>query len=423
MSSFQIENVHFTPNVRGARRYHKVSYPVHYGIYSEIQTPEFIFRYNLNGDIKYLMGKTREWPHPAEWLKRTLGNDWVYYFSGNYTKIIDTLGEYYLPCFAYPGNSLWSRTPFAEPQVQKGLGLALDGLPAWLSERLPAPGLPPEATAFLKAVARSGRTRLWEQARRLFAILKGRVSVLPPDTRHVDYDVLPLIIADGCLFNCGFCSVKTGQAFLPRSRREILEQIHGLQALLGPELSNYASLFLGQHDALNCEPELIEYAALTAFEAFGFAGSSLEAPSLHLFAGVDALLNTPESFFRRCNHWPYCTFINIGLESADQGTLDRLKKPVSAQKNREAFHRAQEINQRFANIEITSNFVLDPDLPENHWAALEDLTRHSQKHYYPKGTVYLSPLHRRHKREQLRLFSRIKRLSRRPTYLYLLQRL
>ncbi|MCF8108574.1 MAG: radical SAM protein [Desulfohalobiaceae bacterium] len=423
MSSYHLDDLQISLNTQGASRYQKVSFPVQYGLASQIQTPRYSLRYNLNGAIISIQGRTRDWPHPAEWLKRTLGNDWVYYFSGNYTHIVDALGEYYLPCFPYPSNSLWNRHPFAEPAVQAALDYAQDQLPRQLSRLLAAGGLQPELRDFLETVARTSRARLWERSRRLFSILKSRVSVLPPDARHVDYDLLPLIIADGCLYNCGFCSVKTGQAFQPRSRKDILEQILGLRSLLGPDLRNYNSLFLGQHDALHCDPDLLEYAALKAYTALGFARSVIQDPTLHCFAGVDAFLNKRDSFFQRCARWPYRTFINIGLESADQSTLDQLHKPVSAEKNQEAFHRAQEVNQRWEQIEVTTNFVLSPDLPDTHWSAFEDLTRSSLKHYYPKGTVYLSPLSRLHRQESRRLFARLKRRSRRPTYLYLLQRL
>lgn len=88
-----------------------------------------------------------------------------------------------------------------------------------------------------------------------------------------------------------------------------------------------------------------------------------------------------------------------------------------------AFQRGQAINQGFANIEVTSNFISDPELPENHWASLWDLTRGSLKHYYPKGMVYLSPLAGTNKQAQLKVFKKMKRSSRLPMYVYLIQRL
>ena len=99
-------------NVPGARRYEKVSYPVRYGRLAEITTPDHCFQFNLSGEIKYLQGTGRSWPHPSEWLKRTAGNYWVYYDSGGYNQIMDYLGEYYLPYFTYQSNHLWKADSF-----------------------------------------------------------------------------------------------------------------------------------------------------------------------------------------------------------------------------------------------------------------------------------------------------------------------
>ncbi|MFW6054256.1 MAG: radical SAM domain-containing protein, partial [Thermodesulfobacteriota bacterium] len=80
---------------QGAERYQKVSYPIRYGRFSEVLTFDYLLQYDLNREIKFIQGRNRNWPHPAEWLKRTIGNDWVYYFSGGYTSLFDSLGEYY----------------------------------------------------------------------------------------------------------------------------------------------------------------------------------------------------------------------------------------------------------------------------------------------------------------------------------------
>ncbi|HSQ87038.1 MAG TPA: radical SAM protein, partial [Desulfobacterales bacterium] len=61
----------------------KDTFPLRYGKYSEIKTSEYEFRFNLNGEIKFIRGLNVNWPHPAEQLKRTDGNDWVYYTVGD----------------------------------------------------------------------------------------------------------------------------------------------------------------------------------------------------------------------------------------------------------------------------------------------------------------------------------------------------
>ena len=54
---------------------------------------------------------------------------------------------------------------------------------------------------------------LHERSQKLNEIIGGRVSVLPPDTRHVDYEVIPVMISDGCLYHCDFCCVKSTSKF------------------------------------------------------------------------------------------------------------------------------------------------------------------------------------------------------------------
>ena len=61
------------------------------------------------------------------------------------------------------------------------------------------------------------------------------------------------------------------------------------------------------------------------------------------------------------------TYINIGLESADQETLDRIGKPITENQVQEAFWRSQDINDRYSSIEITANFIMDENLPDNHY--------------------------------------------------------
>ncbi len=108
-------------NIPAATKYDKVSYPIRYGRLAEITTPDHCFQFNLNGEIKYLQGTGRNWPHPSEWLKRTAGNHWVYYDSDGYNQVFDYLGEYYLPYFTYPSNHLGKADPFQEASVQEAL--------------------------------------------------------------------------------------------------------------------------------------------------------------------------------------------------------------------------------------------------------------------------------------------------------------
>jgi len=90
---------------RGAQRYQKTSYPSHCGIYHSVATSRAVMHFNLNHEIIRLIGKGREWPHPQEWLKRTITNDWIYYSTGGYTGVYETTGEFYLPNLPYLTNN------------------------------------------------------------------------------------------------------------------------------------------------------------------------------------------------------------------------------------------------------------------------------------------------------------------------------
>ena len=107
-----------TLKCEGSKNYTKTSYPVRYGCYSELEYNDFRFQFNLNGEVKHIVGTGPDWPHPAEWLKRTPGNDWLYYSTGNYySGVIDIFGEYYFPYPAYPTNCLFKENPFARQSV------------------------------------------------------------------------------------------------------------------------------------------------------------------------------------------------------------------------------------------------------------------------------------------------------------------
>ena len=255
MASCRLESLAITIEKEGARRFIKASYPIRFGTYSEIKTSEYEFQFNLKGEIKYIRGLTGDWPHPSEWLKRTDGNDWVFYSATRYDGIFDCLGEYYLPCLSYPSNSIWEFNPFADSNILKAFG-AWSQLYGSLFE-MPRHNVPSRIRDFLDRVSQAHETALYGESEKLHSIIGGRMSVLPPDTRHVDYDIIPLTIADGCLYHCDFCCVKSRCRFQPRTRNNILEQIRRLKAFYHRNLCNYNALFLGNHDALGAGDERI----------------------------------------------------------------------------------------------------------------------------------------------------------------------
>jgi hypothetical protein len=106
-----------------------------------------------------------------------------------------------------------------------------------------------------------------------------------------------------------------------------------------------------------------------------------------------------------------------------------LGKPIRAETVEEAFARMLDINRKYEKIEVTANFVFGGDLPSSHLPSLIELTRNRLDRFRHKGAIYLSPLTHRGiegretRREMLRKFNQVKRLSRLPTFIYLIQRL
>ena len=420
-----LPRVHRTPefamelDCHGNDRYTKVSYPVKYGLFSRLETRDHILEFNLNHEIRHARSKKNTWLHPSEWLKRTTGNDWVYYSSGGYSGVYEALGEYYLPNLTYPTNSLLGGKPFEEEGIREIVTHWPDILMG-----LPDTDLPDEFSEWLRSLRENTPELLAEKAQALFDIIGSRVTVMPPDARHTDYNFIPLTIADGCLYKCAFCKIKNKKPFSVRSRADIDRQIIALKHLYGKDIINYNALFLGEHDALNAPADIILETLEKAHGEFAFASSFMKDAFLFIFGSADSFLNTDTLLFEGLKTLPFQTFINLGLESCDKTTLNRIGKPITPEKVRAAFEKAQQINQTLPNVEISCNFIMDEDLPPTHAESLLSLLRQSSQRTSPKGSIYLSPLKfASPSREVLYDFYKLKSLSRFPTFLYLIQRL
>jgi len=425
--SVQLDDLTICIDKRGSLEFSKVSYPIRYGRFAEIITSDYVYQFNLNGEIKYVRGRNHDWPHPSEWLKRTVANDWVYYSTGGYSGVYDLLGEYYLPFPSYPSNTIALYNPFEEAVVMQAcvswreLIIKIRGLSV--------EGVDPGIRRFLRRVAEHDEASLEDRSQGLHESIGDRLPVLPPDTRHVDYEVIPIVVADGCRHNCSFCRVKSGRDFRPRAPENILGQIERLKAFYAGDLTNYNALFFGQHDALGAGFELIDFAARRAYETLELDRSYLKGARLFLFSSAESLIQSKESFFESLNCLPFSTYINVGLESVDPDTLAILGKPISVDYVTEAFARMLALNKKYEKIEVTANFVLGDTLPPGHVPALIELIRYSLNHYYGKGAIYLSPLSHEgvhdhgERRMLMKRFNEIKSLSRLPTFLYLIQRL
>jgi hypothetical protein len=415
MPSYRVKDMAVTIEKEGAGSFTKATYPIRVGKYSEIKTSDYEFHFNLKGQIRFIRGLNLNWRHPGELLKRTDGNDWVFYSLGQ--GAISWLGEYYLPCPPYATNAIYEFNPFTDPNIMSALG-AWSQLYADLYE-IDRQGLPDKAKEFFDLIRQNDENTLFKQAQELQSIIGERISVLPPDTRHVDYEVIPLTVADGCLYHCGFCCIKSPQAYRPRSRENVQEQISQLKAFYGPNLGNYKALFLGNHDALGAGDDLLLNAASEALAAF-----DLKDPVIYMFGSVDSLLGAGSKLLDGLDRMADYIYINIGLESVHAPTLASIKKPLDASQIAEAFQKMLQINNEYKNIEITANFLLGDKLPEGHNQALMDLLQSVPDSARRKGCVYLSPLLESQKKpELLKTYFKIKEQSKLPAYIYLIQRL
>jgi hypothetical protein len=421
-----VMNMKITLRRQGLRKYTKTSYPVRYGSYSEIEWNDFRYQFNLNGEVKHIIGTGPEWPHPAEWLKRTPGNDWVYYSTGNYySGVVDLFGEYYFPYPAYPTNCLFKENPFARHGVIKALKEVESVAARALDQSMQYHGTGfHESRDFMALVGNNSPHNMRKRADTLHRILKARVTVLPPDCRHVDYDVIPVMISDGCLYNCSFCEVKTGVHLSCRSRDNIIEQLLALRVFFKEDLHNYNSIYLGQHDALAADPDDIIFAAENAYALLDIEKSFMQDPKLFLFGSAESFLRRDKNFWESLNRLPFYTYVNLGLESLDGNTLELLRKPVSPEDMIMAFNRMLEINKSYEHIEVTANFLVSETFPASHISSLLKHTGDLSGSHAGKGSIYISPLKGSAKnKEILAQFREIKQKSRIGTFLYLIQRL
>ena len=97
--------------------------------------------------------------------------------------IISWLGEYYLPCLPYQTNTIWKVDYFSNPAL-------MNAFAAW--PQLYADLYMVQKDRFhtkikelISNILDKNDKVLHERSQKLHSIIGGRVSVLPPDTRHV----------------------------------------------------------------------------------------------------------------------------------------------------------------------------------------------------------------------------------------------
>ncbi|MDY6855023.1 MAG: radical SAM protein [Thermodesulfobacteriota bacterium] len=419
---YRIDDLEILFDLGGRDDWGKFSFPVWYGLTVKINWDEYEFYFNLLGSLKRIGGKSSVWPNPSEWLKRTDGNDLIYYGTYAYQSSYDLIKNYYVPYTGRYDSALFDERPLESSHVKKAL-LAFDKLVIKARE-LSHISTNERVKEFLNRLAVRNRDFLSHEAQRLHSIIGGTLPVLPPDTIEVDYEVIPLMIMEGCSYNCGFCLFKKQRELKIRSRKNIKEQLIALRHMYKDDLINYNSLVLGQNDALVALETISEEILEMCYEMLNMGESyHKKGPNLFFFGGIGSFLAAKDYFFEKLNSQMYNTYINIGLESPDQETLDLIKKPLTASEVKTAFWKAQDINKCCERINITYNFLLGKDLPCKHIKAINSLVSQNGVKRN-KGTVYLSPLIGASERRQiLKDFAEIKRSSLLPVYLYLIQRL
>lgn len=461
MEKHRIDGIEIDFGTRGRRDWMKLSYPATYGISVKVRSGRYEFDFNLKGELKRITGRPPDWPDPSESLKRTDAGDYIYYSSFGYESARALTGGFYVPYTGHEDPAVFNERPLGQPHVAAALA-AFDSLAARAAELtagVPAPGNtsapgapdpvrrcesatenenPPRALLssmepdtesaaraleFLAAIARNGRGALASKASRLHEIIGGPIPVLPPDAMRVDYEVIPLIVADGCLYNCRFCNFAADPFFEARPRENIDAQVAALRGFYGEDLVNFNAVVLGGNDALAAGADTVEHAARAAYEGFRIADSWHEGAFLFTFASAASLSGADAAFLGRLAAQPFKTFINIGLESPDAETLEMLGKPVGPEEVRAAFRRAVEINNKYENVAVTMNFVVGDELPESHYEGIKELLS-SNTIRRGLDTVYLAPLiGASSRRRTIDRLMEIKRAARPEVYLYLFQQL
>ena len=403
----------------GAVRYLKASWAVRYGLYHEIRTPAYLFQFSPEGVIRFLQGRPGTWPNHGDWFKRTAGGDWVYYSAGGYNGAFSAIGEHYIPVFPYSSNGVIGEKAYPQGTLNTALH-ALDELTTWAGDA--ASGAPPEVAELLSRVARkNSRGDLATLADRFHSLTHGPVTVLPPDCRHVDYDILPLRLAQGCLYHCRFCGVKSRHAFSVETGEHVVEGVRGLADYFKGDLADMGGVFLGEHDALAAGADAVIRAA-EACEPFFTTGRQVaDAPGLFLFGSPDALVKVSDAQWQALDRLPFDVRINTGIESLDETTLNYLGRPTPLSLVSKAVARADEVNRRFSRVSVSLNMVTGSGLPESHHTSLARFVASRRTLDAP---LYLSPLKdNADRRTTLKELTALKRMGQGSVFLYLLQRL
>ncbi len=385
--------------------YNPISVINFHGALYRVEINGYQLLFDLQGRIRWIVPlRSNLWPGPESAIRRTLCNNWLLYDSSEYYGIFELVGRYYIPVPLY-GNI----SPFLPENQQNEQIREMSYLLDLVDQAADRYGF-------------MGIDQLKRDATSLLKIIKGTVPVLPPDTIHVDYDLLPLLVTRGCLYNCSFCTVKTGTDIEYVDDHDLNVQIDGIRNYAGKDIANFNSVFLGQNDALAAGTVRILEAASKAFSSFRPEASLIRGSNLFMFGSVTSFLAEGTAKLKELDSLPFeRIFINLGLESFHQKTLERIGKPVSSQDVEKAFYTGLELCSRTDSLHISFNFLLGQHLPGEHLELLFKRLSHIEGDN-GNCSVYISPLQEESWRigQLRRTVYTLKAASRLPLYLYLI---
>ena len=179
-----------------------------------------------------------------------------------------------------------------------------------------------------------------ERARRIWR----RVPVLPPD----QYEALVVQISEGCPWDrCRFCSLYREVPYRARSVEEITRHLDEILEFLGPSVTRFHRVFLGQANALLRDTgELLEIFdclrdRVRIEENWRRRDVAIDEapPSVDgLYAFVDAFHRPrPAADWRRLRNGGLRR-VYVGLESGDGARLQQLGKPLDPERAIEQVH-------------------------------------------------------------------------------------
>ena len=347
------------------------------------------------------------WPHPMEWLKVTLSGKRVYYAGLGYGDLASLFDQYYVP-FIFSETGILSFLDSNEYEVVKAANKIIDdNEPHFLTS---SDMTPPSIKSLFDEIKKCWHKWQYFYKYDLSRLLQCQVNVLPPDSMICDYDVFPVIISTGCLYNCGFCKAKDGTEYALRTHAQIKTQTQTLLQRLQNEIVTFKGTFLGNQDGLCAPEETIFYAVEMVKEQLP------TVKNCFLFGSVESLMSKSEKFFEILTQKGLDFYINIGIESLDKSVLELIKKPLAENMIHKAWERINHLNKVFPRVEISVNILANTRLPKSHWNIL---VKHlNDESSCSRGPIYLSPYNEKLGRDFFQIAKNIKKETSRPVRIY-----